>query len=77
MCLQMKVLFQDFHGADKLLSGKLAPQWNELINVLTGLPVYLKPSGQKGKDGSAVFDPVAANDGLKDVLPHSGGARIL
>ena len=71
----MQVRFQDFNGVADILGGTLAPRWKELVGVLEALPLYLKASDQRGKEGSPIFDPVAANAGIKDALSTLDGWR--
>ena len=68
----MKVEFHDFNGADALFGGELAGEWQDLRTVLSGLALQLKPSGQAGKQGKPIFDPVASNAAIKAALKKKG-----
>jgi hypothetical protein len=59
---------QDFNNAEGLFAGKFAARWAELADALAKFPLQLKASQQEGKEGSAIFDPVASNAVIKDDL---------
>jgi len=68
----VKVDFCDFNGADKLFGDEFAAEWSDLHSVLKRLVLQLKPSDQRGKKGSPIFDPVASNAAVKAALERKG-----
>jgi len=69
----MLVQVKDFNRSDKLLSNKYATQWEDLVQVLEEMPLHLKPSGQNGLQGNAIFDPVGTNEYIKSALSQRPG----
>lgn len=68
----MQTQFSDFNGAAALIERRYADQWHELEAVLQTMPVYLKESGQKGKQGKLVFDPIGSNLHVKRAVSRIG-----
>lgn len=64
----MKLLVTDYNAADAVVRADHATEWGELEEVLNALPLYLKASDQAGKQGSPIFDPVASNAFIRDML---------
>jgi hypothetical protein len=64
----MLIQYTDFNGSDSLITNNFQNQWNELYSVISKMPLHLKASDQKGKQGSPIFDPVGTNEHLKDEL---------
>jgi hypothetical protein len=51
----------DFNNAAGIITANSATEWAELERVLLKMPLHLKPSGQSGRGGNPVFDPVGTN----------------
>jgi hypothetical protein len=68
----VKVEFHDFNGADAFFGGELIAEWQDLVAVLSGVALQLKPSDQAGKQGKPIFDPVASNAVIKSALEKKG-----
>tara|TARA_Y100000593_G_C4257572_1_gene310438 strand:- start:651 stop:1172 length:522 start_codon:yes stop_codon:yes gene_type:complete len=60
----MKIKIEKFNGSTKFL--------DDLSNVVSKLPYFTKPSKQKTKIGSLVFDPVKTNNYFKETLVERG-----
>ena len=57
----MDLEWEDFNGADTILSGRRAPEWAELEHCLRAIPLHLKPSDQAGLARRPNFDPIGTN----------------
>ncbi len=68
----MKLRFEDFNHSTKPLTGALAPLWKDVEDVLTDVPLHLKASDQRGKQGSPIFDPVGTNAAIKSAFIGRG-----
>ncbi len=68
----MLIHSSDFNGAGALFSSRYEAEWQELEAALQAMPLYVKDSGQEGKLGGLVFDPIAANAYLKNALAPKG-----
>lgn len=67
----MELKITDFNGSEKILSTTHAREWEEVEAALRGMPLHLKASDQRGKQGSLIFDPVGTNAYIKASLsPH-------
>jgi hypothetical protein len=64
----MIIQYKDYNSADKLISQSYAAEWNEILTVLQTMPLHLKASDQKGKQGNPIFDPVGTNSYIKKYL---------
>lgn len=64
----MKYYITDYNQVDSLLSDKYINEWNEVESVLTKMPLYVKDSDQKGKQGSKIFNPVGTNKAIEEGL---------
>ena len=64
----MIIQYTDFNGSDSLITNNFQNQWNELSDIITKMPLHLKASDQRGKQGNPIFDPVGTNEHLKDEL---------
>lgn len=69
----MNLVMTDYNSADGIISAHCEQEWNELESVLRELPLYLKPSDQAGRQGSPIFDPVAANAFIRTHLESQNG----
>lgn len=63
----------DFNGAEQVLRGELAAEWQELEEVLSELALHLKASDQDGIQGSPVFNPKGTNAAIKSSLAEARG----
>jgi hypothetical protein len=68
----MQIQYEDFKDADAVIKKDFAKQWRELEDVITTMPLHLKASNQKGRQGTTVFDPVATNNYIKTALAARG-----
>lgn len=57
----MQIRTTDFNNAGGIITANCATEWAELRSVLLNMPLHLKPSGQSGRGGNPVFDPVGTN----------------
>jgi hypothetical protein len=69
----MKILLKDFNNAHQLCEESCKPQWDDLLYILTGMPLHLKASDQAGIQGQGIFDPVGTNEYLKQKLSLISG----
>jgi hypothetical protein len=60
----MKIKIEKFNGSSKFL--------DDIDNAASKLPYFTKPSKQKTKIGSLVFDPVKTNNFLKQFFVENG-----
>lgn len=73
----MIIKYADFNGAAGIFGAAAATEWSDLEQVLTRLPVHLKASDQKGREGSAIFDVVGTNEIVKrDLLARGWSAGL-
>ncbi|GAB2190477.1 hypothetical protein MAH1_20850 [Sessilibacter sp. MAH1] len=68
--MQLQII--DFLGASEAIASTYAQQWVELENVLSNMPLHLKASDQRGKQGAPIFDPVGTNEYIASALPPLG-----
>ena len=64
----MEYQITDYNGANKLFGNGLAQEWKEIKETVETSKIHLKASDQRGKVGSAIFDPVGTNQTFKDLL---------
>jgi hypothetical protein len=64
----MNLAVTDYNEAAKIFAKTSAKEWTELETILQELPLCLKPSDQKGRRGNAIFDPVATNAFIREML---------
>ncbi len=72
----MHYQFEDFNSAELIFDGPAKPLWDELHKVLSGLPLFLQPSDQAGKQGEPIFDPKATNAHLTHAAAGLGWHAI-
>jgi hypothetical protein len=63
---------RDFNTAGAVIAARYASQWNELQAILEGMPLHLKASDQKGRQGAPIFDPVGTNAYIRAELARLG-----
>ncbi len=68
----MLIQTSDYNGAAHLISMNYQTAWQELDGILQAMPLHLKVSGQRGRQGRLVFDPIAANEYIKTALEPMG-----
>jgi hypothetical protein len=68
----MQIQFTDYNNAGAVIAAGFANEWNELLQVLTAMPLHLKASDQAGKQGQAIFDPVGTNEHIAQALVALG-----
>jgi hypothetical protein len=64
----MKYIFTDYNESTTLFSGKYETEWKEIERVLKNIPLFIKDSDQRGKQGSKIFNPVGTNKAIEDGL---------
>jgi hypothetical protein len=69
----MNLAITDYNGSERILADVARQEWKELENALKKLPLCLKPSDQAGKQGDPIFDPVATNAFIRDMLNKTQG----
>jgi len=72
----MNFVITDYNEADRIGKDECAREWREIELALKALPLYLKASDQAGRQGTAIFDPVATNAFIKGRLEGSGWAVV-
>lgn len=68
----MRIEITDFNDAQELLASDSVADWLDIDSVLRELPLHLKGSDQAGKQGTAIFDAVGTNQGIKNGLLSRG-----
>jgi len=68
----MKLFISDYNIEDSRMSPSIAGLNRQIEEVLRNLPLHLKASDQKGKQGSPIFDPVGTNSSIKNALVDIG-----
>jgi Restriction endonuclease BglII. len=71
----MLINYSDYNRSEELftLKNNSVNIWEELYFCLKNMPLYLKQSDQKGKQGEAIFDPVGTNEHIKRKLESTEG----
>ena len=64
----MKIQFKDYNNSDAVIAQNYSQEWREISTVLQNMPLHLKASDQKGKQGTPIFNPVGTNQHIKDQL---------
>jgi len=64
----MKFLITDYNDASSLLETKYKVEWKEIEAVIKKMPLFIKDSDQKGKQGTKIFNPVGTNKAIEDGL---------
>lgn len=57
----MLTQFKDYNDANEIIAQNYQTEWGELQSTLNEMPLHLKASDQKGKQGTPIFDPVGTN----------------
>ncbi len=68
----MQISIVDFNNAAELIPNTYGNEWEEIRQVLTGMPLHLKASDQAGLQGNPIFDPVGTNSYIKQNLVNRG-----
>lgn len=68
----MRLLISDYNFEETRLNPALLAKSKEMQEVLETLPLHLKASDQKGKQGTPIFDPVGTNNAIKNALVDIG-----
>lgn len=71
----MKVDVTDYNGAGNIIHGSFNNEWQDIFATISGMPLHLKASDQRGKQGTPIFDPVGTNQYIKDELVEKGWAN--
>ena len=64
----MELYVKDYNGSEAIFDELYFNEWDELSSSLAAMPLHLKASDQRGKQGQAIFDPVGTNCCIKDNL---------
>lgn len=64
----MELEIRDYNGSDTVIATTHAGQWADVESVLTAMPLHLKASDQKGKQGNPIFDPKGTNRYIRKEL---------
>jgi hypothetical protein len=64
----MIIQFQDYNSANEVIDNYYKKEWSVLKGTIEEMPLYLKASDQKGKQGQPVFDNKGVNRHLKALL---------
>lgn len=59
---------RDFNGAEDVIRRRYREAWEEVKETISGMPLHIKASDQKGKQGTPIFDAVGTNSYLKRAL---------
>ena len=68
----MKLLITDYNFQESDLNPFLLSKSREMQLALEKLPLHLKASDQKGKQGTPIFDPVGTNNAIKTAFVNLG-----
>lgn len=68
----MDIRITDFNNPDAVLTKTHVNEWQQVLATIEAMPLHLKASDQKGKQGSLIFDPVGTNAYLKANLDPFG-----
>jgi hypothetical protein len=68
----MKLLITDYNYQESDLNPLLLSKTREMQLALERLPLHLKASDQKGKQGTPIFDPVGTNNAIKTAFVNLG-----
>jgi hypothetical protein len=68
----MEVQFSDYNEAKSLLERSYRSEFTTLAAVLGKMPLHLKDSDQRGKEGTPIFNPVGTNSYIKQGLAAAG-----
>ncbi len=73
----MDIQITDFNHAGRVITGKFPRQWEAIASVLQDMSLHLKPSQQKGIEGTPIFDPVGTNAFMGERLcPRDGWQKV-
>jgi len=70
----MKLLISDYNLDESNINPVLLAKSNQVQSALESLPLHLKASDQRGKQGTPIFDPVGTNNAIKTALVGLGWA---
>ena len=67
--------YSDYNNFDSILSSNAVNLniWSQLEKCLQNMPLHLKGSDQKGKQGDPIFDPVGTNEYIKSEISQIQG----
>jgi hypothetical protein len=68
----VQIKWSDYSGAKELIDREFGDEWSEIEAVLEGMPLHLKASDQKGKEGRPIFDAVGTNAYVSPLLSAVG-----
>lgn len=73
----MLVRFTDFNGAERLIAGEYKDEWQDVEEVIGGMPLHVYGSDEAGKQGDLIFNVKGTNAYLKEALLDRGwGANV-
>jgi hypothetical protein len=68
----VEIKVTDYNYPDAILSTTHTQEWQQVLSTLENMPLHLKASDQRGRQGSLIFDPVGTNAYLKAELDAPG-----
>lgn len=68
----MDIKVVDYNNPDAVLAKTHTQEWEQILSTIRRMPLHLKASDQRGKQGSLIFDPVGTNAYLKQHLAPAG-----
>jgi hypothetical protein len=68
----VEIKIVDYNNPDGVLAKTHAKEWEQVLSAVKLMPLHLKASDQKGRQGSLIFDPVGTNAYLKENLAPIG-----
>jgi hypothetical protein len=67
----MKYVITDYNKSSALFSQKYESEWKEIERVIRTIPLFVKDSDQRGKQGTKIFNPVGTNRAIEEGLVKS------
>ena len=64
----MKIQYKDYNSSDQVITQHFSNEWQEIQSTIENMPLHLKASDQRGKQGTPIFNPVGTNQHIKDQL---------
>lgn len=57
----MQIKIKDYNGAGQVVENFHQNEWSDIQSVIANMPLHLKSSDQRGKQGAPIFDAVGTN----------------
>ncbi|MDQ1234557.1 hypothetical protein QE450_002055 [Paenibacillus sp. SORGH_AS306] len=68
----MIIEITDYNRASNIIQNSFQSEWNDILKTITKMPLHLKASDQKGKQGAPIFDAIGTNLYIKNGLVQRG-----